>query len=601
MQLAPGMKAEWFAMSPPPVPRRPVSQVFTQINQRYAETRLTFELFHVYNALFVEQRLCNPYLSRFPGFIFVYDPPSKTEYPRYRFPRNEVTPIGLVTNQFGWRGRQIELRKAPNTIRIAFVGASTTVNHHNFPFSYPELAGFFLDKWAQERFGVHVETINAGREGITSTDIAAVVRDELLPLEPDLVVYYEGSNQFNPASIIRWDKGPPSAPKLTDNDGPELGYFMERSALLRRVRNVRSGRLAEPEKPDYRVVWPSDVNEFDPPLNHPNLPVSLSTIIRDLDAVSSAVTAAQGELAVSSFFWLVYDGMLLESGRHAFLYKYLNEIFYPYRYRDMERLAAFENRVLKKYAADRRALFLDIAGTMPRDPDLFADAVHATYGGVRLHAWIAAQMLAPWLSERVRSGRLPRPFRSDLQSHPGFQQSERTLQFDCRPKISDATTPVMSGATTIAEVDLSSATAGTKETRVEPGPTLSVHISPNVRPHLYAARVPISAPVADGLNRPGGVLHLQAQLKVSGGDARIGLLSSDEAGFLTYQTVATTDGFVNFDVAFFGTSLGPLIVAAGATRPNEVRVELRDVRIVSVPAYTVGKSLPGLSDPLHPP
>jgi hypothetical protein len=202
-------------------------------------------------------------------------------------------------------------------------------------------------------------------------------------------------------------------------------------------------------------------------------------------------------------------------------------------------------------------------------------------------------MLAPWISERIRSGRLPRPFRSDLQSHPGFQQSERTLLFDCRPNMSDATT--------IAEADLSLATPATNATRVEPGSTLAVHIPPDARTHLYAARVPISMRDTNGLNRPRAELRLQAQMKVSGGDARIGLLSRDEQGFLTYQTVGTTDGFARLDVSFFGTSLGPLIVAAGATRPNEVLVELRDVRIVSVPAYTVGKSLPGLLDPLHQP
>jgi hypothetical protein len=174
--LAVGMDRAWLNLSPPPVPRKPVNPVFARIDTRYADTRLTFELFHVFNSSYAAQQMCTAYYRRFPGFFFIFDPLGGTEHPRYRFPLNEVTPIGLVTNQFGWRGPPIELRKAPNTIRIAFVGASTTVNNHGFPFSYPELAGFFLDKWAQARFGVRVEIINAGREGITSTDIAAVVR-----------------------------------------------------------------------------------------------------------------------------------------------------------------------------------------------------------------------------------------------------------------------------------------------------------------------------------------------------------------------------------------------------------------------------------------
>ena len=48
------------------------------------------------------------------------------------------------------------------------------------------------------------------------------------------------------------------------------------------------------------------------------------------------------------------------------------------------RLAAFENRVFAKYAAAHRLPFLDVARLMPRDPDLFVDAIHNTETGVRL-------------------------------------------------------------------------------------------------------------------------------------------------------------------------------------------------------------------------
>ena len=42
------------------------------------------------------------------------------------------------------------------------------------------------------------ETINAAREAIKSPDIHAIVRDEVLPLAIDYLVYYEGANQFGP-------------------------------------------------------------------------------------------------------------------------------------------------------------------------------------------------------------------------------------------------------------------------------------------------------------------------------------------------------------------------------------------------------------------
>lgn len=595
--LAADMKREWFDLSPPPKSGKSLNQTFERIAKRYAVTKLSFELFHVYNSSFIRQEMCSGSFRRFP-FLFLYDPPAGAEHPRYRFPLNETTPYGLVTNQFGWRGPPIELRKPANTIRIAFVGASTTVNDHSFPYSYPELAGFFLDTWAQRVFGVRVEMINAGREGITSTDIAAIVRDEVLPLEPDLIVYYEGSNQLQPGSIVRLrgDPGPP--PNRSGYDpGRADTYFGQRSALARRFQKLLlplSG--AEPSKPDYQVVWPPGVNEFDPPLNHKNLPASLTTIIHDLDGINGSVAKAGSELVVSSFFWLVYDGMKLDPRKHGYLYSYLNELYYPYRYRDMERLAAFQNRVLKKFAADRGTLFIDVASLMPRDPNLFVDAVHATYGGVRLHAWIAAQLLVPRLRERIESGRLPRPFHSDRQTHPMLVGNEHTLLFDCKP--------VLSEATTVTHLDLSKTTPDVGSARVEASSTLIVRIVRNARPHLYAARIPIVAEDIRTRFYPGGhnmqirpQFRLQAQIKVTGGEARIGILTPDELTFLAYESIEPTKGFKTLDVPFWATSLGSIIIAAGSTHPDETMVELRDARIVSVPGYTILGSLPGLSEP----
>ena len=53
-------------------------------------------------------------------------------------------------------------------------------------------------------FDVRFDGINAGRNGLGSSDIAAIVRGEILPAEPDLVVYYEGSNQFDLRDTINY-------------------------------------------------------------------------------------------------------------------------------------------------------------------------------------------------------------------------------------------------------------------------------------------------------------------------------------------------------------------------------------------------------------
>ena len=47
---------------------------------------------------------------------------------RFRFLPDTTTPIGLVTNAYGFRGAPVPLARQPKTIRIAFIGASTTVS-----------------------------------------------------------------------------------------------------------------------------------------------------------------------------------------------------------------------------------------------------------------------------------------------------------------------------------------------------------------------------------------------------------------------------------------------------------------------------------------
>jgi hypothetical protein len=444
--LAQGMRREWYDASPEPLPgRAQPNAVLVEAMDRASRSGIGWEIIHAFNTNFIQAADCsesNSFLRKFPGFIFVYDPPNGADRPAYRFPRSVITPTGLATNQFGWRGPPLTLSKPLGTIRLAFVGASTTVNSHDFPFSYPELAGFWLNLWLQKQYpGVTLEVINAGREGIASTDIAAIVSDEVLPLEPDLVVYYEGANQFSAWSIIK----PPPLWKLRHWLLKRLAWVEPHSATARHLStfirlgpNVRAlfDPSAESPKSGYRIEWPPDIDENDPPLGHPVLPLNLSTILHDLQDMRSHLRESGGELVLSSFFWLVYDGMRLDPIRDRSLYDFLNvylvdKVYGPFRYADRERFSAFQNLTFRKFAAQNGVPFLDVAAMIPKDPELFVDAIHATYAGVRLHAWIVAQQLAPVLAQRLAEGRLPRPAQTHLTHHPAFLNPERTALMAC--------------------------------------------------------------------------------------------------------------------------------------------------------------------------
>lgn len=453
---AAGVERAWYFSDPPPLSNRgPVPAAWDGLVRRVEQSGITqgtrrADMFKAWNTALVGDPCGHPYLRDAPGHLFVYDPPDGSPHPPYRFLPNATTPVGLVTNDYGFRGPPVSFVRTPRTIRIAFVGASTTVDAHHLAYSYPEFIGHWLNLWAaSKRLDVRFEVLNAGRESINSVDIEAIVRQEVLPLRPDLVVYYEGANQFDLRTVA------PSVPKPDPFARPAavppestLSRWLGEFALVRRVRALlhlvdapaggstggSAGGGGEWPKPDYDLVWPAGLDEIEPDIGRADLPVNLSTILGNLDGIRAATQAAGGELALASFVWLVKDGMVLNPIHHKAILEYLNQGYAPFRYRDLERMAAFENRVFAKYALAHRLAFLDVARLMPRDPDLFVDAIHNTQTGVRLKAWVVLQELLPLVERHLANGTWPKadPGAGMPPRHPAFAVPPRPLEFTCK-------------------------------------------------------------------------------------------------------------------------------------------------------------------------
>ena len=202
--LSPGVDKAWFQTLPPPLPNR--TEPSREWQKLYEHMRATvsernpfrpIDPFKVWNTARIPALCDVHFFLGAPDNIYVYDPPDKSPYPPFRFYPNATAPDRLVTNQLGWRGKPIEVPRGARTIRIVFVGSSTVVDSHENPYSFPEMTGHFLNVWAKaKKLDVQFEVLNAARESIGSTAIAAIVKTEILPLRPNLVVYYEGGNQF---------------------------------------------------------------------------------------------------------------------------------------------------------------------------------------------------------------------------------------------------------------------------------------------------------------------------------------------------------------------------------------------------------------------
>ncbi len=416
LPVAPGVDRLWYFESPPETPRQRVDgelqALYEQVRYRLATP---FDMFKLWNENFVRQEVCEDeaggHFRDFPGFVFAFEPVERSPYPRYRFLPSTTTPFGLATNQLGWRGREVEVVKPSGVMRVAFLGASTTAGSHGERFAYPDYIDHWLNRWAQARHAaLRFETLNTGREGIASTDMAAVMRQELAPLAPDIVVYYEGSNQFSMNWFARDVRGTsPSTSAYEWQVG--LSSLARHSALARRLQALRLALVppsgAEPVKPAYSLHWPDGLDEFEPQLDYEHLPLDLPTILRDVESIRRDSQDIDASLVMTSFLWMVWDGMVLDPRRQPSFrpyFDYLSKNMATYRYADIRRVADFQNRVYRRYAEAADIPFIDIAATFPRDPRFFVDPIHSTPDGSRLRAWIVFQGLIPIIESRLAAG-----------------------------------------------------------------------------------------------------------------------------------------------------------------------------------------------------
>ena len=453
---AAGVARDWFFGDPPPLPNRNrPSREWIELDRliemnsqargnSFRQDFKPWDMFKAWNAAFVGDPCTNSFFSGAPGRLFVFDPPDSSQRPIYRYLPNATMPrgLGLVTNQFGWRGPPVRFARSEKTVRIVFVGASTTVGNHSAPYSYPELVGHWLNLWAAAHHpDIQFEVLNAGREAITSPDIAAIVRQEVAPLHPDLVVYYEGANQFQLSTVVKNMPADALARRLEAKSAGIIARWLgdaSRYLALARRAQALMGLVELPErgrewpKPDYEIAWPHGLDEVDPDLGRPDLPVNLGAILLDLDHIRTDLAAVDGELVLSSFMWLVKDGMVLNPIRNRLILEYLNVYNFPFRYRDMERLATFQNRVFAKYASTHELAFIDEAHAMPFDPDLFTDAIHNTYPGMRMQAWVVLQQLLPIVQKHLASGAWPKPAPIMGDTHPAFKVEPRQVTFECK-------------------------------------------------------------------------------------------------------------------------------------------------------------------------
>ncbi|MCR9244250.1 MAG: hypothetical protein NXI31_04405 [bacterium] len=424
----------WLRESPPPLPAPPALDRPTLPQHDWLFNYYTLNEVVLRSPL-AKALLQDPKLSP-PDEFAVFSPPGGKPAPHYRYPASRTLPTGLVTNRFGFRGREVDVDKPAKTVRIVFVGASTTVEAHHLPHSAPELVEHWLGLWAKARgLDVRFEVLNAAREAIRSHDIRAIVADEVLPLELDYLVYYEGANQFQPAVLQKhvavdgdYELASPPPGIVGNYDDTEtadstwLDGLASYLATARYLRSALAGseKLSEPQKPAQRITLPDEVLTGEFPLAQAGTVLDCAAIRGDLAAIKRLVEGADARLVLCTFWWLAEDGMLLDPVWAANVHVHLNRAYWPFSYAVIRELADVQNRFFRAWAKKNGVDLLDVGAELPQHEQLAIDAIHQNEVGVRLKAWVQFAGLTRILERDLAAGAVPRADAQPLSSHPNI-------------------------------------------------------------------------------------------------------------------------------------------------------------------------------------
>ena len=145
----------------------------------------------------VRARAWLKYGTALPGVsdeMLAFDPKLGLTYPRPGFEVTSGT-IAIKINGQGFRGGEISPVKPADTVRIVCVGASTTFSAEvsSNQATWPAQLQNLLER---EFPGVAIEVVNAGIPGAVATESLKNLERRVVPLTPDIVVFYEANNDL---------------------------------------------------------------------------------------------------------------------------------------------------------------------------------------------------------------------------------------------------------------------------------------------------------------------------------------------------------------------------------------------------------------------
>jgi lysophospholipase L1-like esterase len=267
------------------------------------------------------------------------------------------------TDSHGFRSPEPEATKGQGTVRIAFLGGSTTFNNEApaNEDTFPIQVGEILQKAYPSR---RIEILNAAAAGYTTMESLTTLATRLLPLEPDIVVVYHGVNDatLRTGNEYRADYWRPPKPARTRFDSALYSH-----SLFFRFLNYKWITRSHSDRPAVEQLRAN--LERHPP----------DGFARNLRSIVAVAQTHGIEVVLCTFAYCPLERE--DSDAWAVLFEAVDQ----------------HNEIVRNIAAEMDVLLLDVAAEMPRDPRLFSGQVHRNSEGLRYHA----RLLGDVLVERI--------------------------------------------------------------------------------------------------------------------------------------------------------------------------------------------------------
>lgn len=295
-------------------------------------------------------------------------------------------------NSLGYRGPEIEPKKAAGRFRIVFMGGSTV--YETAIDDYGLASPYLLQAELRARGYPNVEVINAGVPNWSTWESLISFEFRDLDLDPDLIIVYHGINDIPPRLV--W---PPSAYR-GDNSGrrsPNTGVFtpsiLERSTILRMLM-IRFG-LAESQARLERTIDRSPPTFFDEEFVNQKI---AGTYPRGIFHQASAMEMLKANKPI--YFRRNLEN-IIAIAQHKKIktilatFAYTSHLQTSPRVTSAEYITAFDelNSIIRLVAGEMKVNLFDFTEAFPKDGRYYTDGRHVNIEGARLKAQLFADYI----------------------------------------------------------------------------------------------------------------------------------------------------------------------------------------------------------------